>query len=393
MKSYVQAIKDYHRKWIENGTTLPLFNLACAEALKNDLLGTEAFRNRIFTYIPAYAERNNDRSKEIVISRFKEVFHGHEKVISGAEKILDSSKMPPNGRFSAWGLTAKKIPQTVLDLLIKSLQNNDPIESIKKILNKYKGKLPALQLAGFSQLCFLLRNDIFPVINKQCFIGPELLKSYGVSQKNYLKYPQLVVELGSFLDKIGFPQKFRYDYFDCYTGADSEECVQKNAHNYFHTEISKFLGGAIISAKSRKKKKEKILVFSAEGDKVISLHQGKERSPKNRNIFLATKKNPQICDVCNENMKEKYRLENLIIQVHHKMLLNERMTPCFEDLMGLCPNCHNALHYYLRQRLSGRKYFRNKLECERIHTAFKKKVSIIPTPKNFVFGGHRGKTL
>lgn len=59
-----------------------------------------------------------------------------------------------------------------------------------------------------------------------------------------------------------------------------------------------------------------------------------------------------ICDICNKNMMEYYGIE--FIEAHHKELLSDieqehEITK--DDIVLLCPNCHTATHYMMKENL------------------------------------------
>lgn len=85
-----------------------------------------------------------------------------------------------------------------------------------------------------------------------------------------------------------------------------------------------------------------------EGVRKISIHNRIER---NRNLINAVKrKRKWNCDICNLNFYEKYGVE--YIEAHHKIplsRLNKQVSNSEADIVLLCPNCHRAVHEYMRK--------------------------------------------
>lgn len=66
-------------------------------------------------------------------------------------------------------------------------------------------------------------------------------------------------------------------------------------------------------------------------------------------IDLAKKSRPWICEVCREDYKSKYGVA--YIEAHHKTPIEtfeDEHAVRASDLALLCPNCHKAVHLYMR---------------------------------------------
>jgi putative restriction endonuclease len=86
-----------------------------------------------------------------------------------------------------------------------------------------------------------------------------------------------------------------------------------------------------------------------EGDRRYVTHLMAER---NKEVVAYLKKtNTWVCDICNIDFNEKYGVH--YIEAHHKIpmsnFLNEyKIKP--KDLALLCPNCHKAVHVYMKTK-------------------------------------------
>lgn len=85
-----------------------------------------------------------------------------------------------------------------------------------------------------------------------------------------------------------------------------------------------------------------------EGNKRYITHIIAER---NKNVISEVKeKNDWICDVCDIEYLKKYNKK--YIEAHHKVPLHtfqEQHIITSKDFVLLCPNCHKAVHLYLRE--------------------------------------------
>jgi putative restriction endonuclease len=90
-------------------------------------------------------------------------------------------------------------------------------------------------------------------------------------------------------------------------------------------------------------------LFFEEGKIKYVTHLTRERSKEAVN-FMKSKK-PWICDICSSNFKDIYEYD--YIEVHHKVPIsktnvNRKVSP--KDFALLCPNCHNAVHIFMKKQ-------------------------------------------
>lgn len=88
-------------------------------------------------------------------------------------------------------------------------------------------------------------------------------------------------------------------------------------------------------------------IFKEGGRKYVT-HLMAERS---KGVVDALKNNQEwVCDICDEDFFSKYKVK--YIEAHHKIPLST-YTSTYNvdpsDLALLCPNCHKAVHIYMRQ--------------------------------------------
>ena len=86
-----------------------------------------------------------------------------------------------------------------------------------------------------------------------------------------------------------------------------------------------------------------------EGDRRYVTHLMAER---NKDVIAVIKKtNTWICDICNIDFNEKYGVH--YVEAHHKIPISNfsssyKIKP--KDLVLLCPNCHKAVHIYMKTK-------------------------------------------
>lgn len=106
-----------------------------------------------------------------------------------------------------------------------------------------------------------------------------------------------------------------------------------------------------------------------EGERKRVEHIRIERSPLLKRYYRAVHPEP-VCKACNRNMNAVYGWTDYMLEVHHLMPLSMSVGinangTSLEDLVGLCPNCHRAVHLYYNLWLkeNNRKDFYNKTEA------------------------------
>ena len=92
-----------------------------------------------------------------------------------------------------------------------------------------------------------------------------------------------------------------------------------------------------------------------EGKKIFRSHFSYERSSKIRKEYI--KANPlPICNVCGKNMHIVYPWTENMLEIHHVCPLSKNdgihdQTTTLNDVVGVCPSCHRAIHLYYKKYL------------------------------------------
>ena len=119
----------------------------------------------------------------------------------------------------------------------------------------------------------------------------------------------------------------------------------------------------------------------SEGKKVRVHHLRIERSPMLRKFYIATHPEP-VCAACEMHIQEKYPWADYMLDLHHLLPLasvirisNEGTS--LEDMVGLCPSCHRAIHIYYRKWLNAnnRDDFRSKMEAMNVYLEAVKEIA------------------
>lgn len=91
-----------------------------------------------------------------------------------------------------------------------------------------------------------------------------------------------------------------------------------------------------------------------EGKKVFVHHLSRERNSSLRKVYIKHHPSP-ICDVCERDMHVIYPWTKYLLEIHHLLPLSsfddETHTTELNDVVGLCPSCHRAIHFYYRSYL------------------------------------------
>lgn len=119
-----------------------------------------------------------------------------------------------------------------------------------------------------------------------------------------------------------------------------------------------------------------------EGERKRVEHIRIERSPLLKRYYKDVYPEP-ICRACNHNMRLDYHWTEYMLEVHHLLPLSMSIGinangTSLNDLVGLCPNCHRAVHLYYSMWLkeNNRKDFANKVEAHTIYEEAVKQIRI-----------------
>lgn len=117
------------------------------------------------------------------------------------------------------------------------------------------------------------------------------------------------------------------------------------------------LGGVVSYADVTHVDDDELVVFT-EGKRVRKTHVRIERDSRLRRAYLAGAASPAKCNMCGVNTDDVYPWMDVVVDVHHLLPLASAAvkadgTVCLDDVVGLCPTCHRAVHGYYRQWLSG----------------------------------------
>lgn len=111
-----------------------------------------------------------------------------------------------------------------------------------------------------------------------------------------------------------------------------------------------------------------------EGNRRLANHYRIERNRKLRERFLSFSLEPDCCDMCRKTLHTQYPWVSSLIEVHHKLPLASAVrvkgnSTLLNDLVGLCPSCHKAVHQYYRNFLrdEGRSDFLSKEEANEVY--------------------------
>ena len=118
-----------------------------------------------------------------------------------------------------------------------------------------------------------------------------------------------------------------------------------------------------------------------EGKKVRVQHLRIERSPLLRKFYILSHPEP-ICAACEIHIKDKYPWVDYMLDLHHLLPLasvikisNEGTS--LDDMVGLCPSCHRAIHAYYRKwlRSNNQDDFRSKQEAMSVYLESVKEIA------------------
>jgi hypothetical protein len=119
----------------------------------------------------------------------------------------------------------------------------------------------------------------------------------------------------------------------------------------------------------------------SEGNRIRVTHIRTERSAKLKEFYFKYTNYPEICNMCGLNTREKYPWTQYIIEIHHLLPLSsparvENKTTSIQDVAGVCPTCHKAVHRYYKSWFlnNGKIDFSSKEEAAAVYQEVKSKV-------------------
>lgn len=98
-------------------------------------------------------------------------------------------------------------------------------------------------------------------------------------------------------------------------------------------------------------------VSFTEGKKTRVTHLRTERNRSLRRVFFERLPPPYRCDMCGAALNERYPWVGNLLLLHHLLPLSSPIRigtegTTLDDLVPVCPNCHDAIHAYYKRWLS-----------------------------------------
>ena len=151
------------------------------------------------------------------------------------------------------------------------------------------------------------------------------------------------------------------------SGMSLEDCESafEKMHPYSteitsHNAVEDFLHLTVVSARMgtpigfEAEDSEALESFCVkEGRRVFKQHFHIERNTQLRKAFLRLHPDP-ICDVCGRDMHLVYPWTENMLEIHHLCPLSsyaddtENHQTSIDDVVGLCPSCHRAIHLFYK---------------------------------------------
>ena len=110
-----------------------------------------------------------------------------------------------------------------------------------------------------------------------------------------------------------------------------------------------------------------------EGNRKRVEHFRVERSGLLRKYYRKVNPKPYCC-ACGTDMTRRYPWTDYLLELHHLLPLSSSVAisnkgTSLEDIVGLCPSCHRAVHIYYRRWLKANDQsdFRNKAEAHEVY--------------------------
>ncbi len=121
-----------------------------------------------------------------------------------------------------------------------------------------------------------------------------------------------------------------------------------------------------------------------EGSKIRVTHLRTERSKKLKEFYFTHTDKPYLCDMCNMDTAQRYPWADRIIELHHVLPLSspvrvETGKTSIQDIKGVCPTCHRAIHKYYSRWLKrkGLKDFQNYDEARYVYESAKQEIVLL----------------
>ena len=118
-----------------------------------------------------------------------------------------------------------------------------------------------------------------------------------------------------------------------------------------------------------------------EGKRIRVQHLKIERSPLLRKFYISSHPEP-ICAACEMHIQEKYPWVDYMLDLHHLLPLSSVIKisntgTSLDDMVGLCPSCHRAIHTYYRKWLKSNNLddFRSKQEAMNVYLEAVKEIA------------------
>lgn len=119
-----------------------------------------------------------------------------------------------------------------------------------------------------------------------------------------------------------------------------------------------------------------------EGKRTFKQHFDVERDSRLRKAYLEQHPEP-ICDVCGKDLHKMYPWTNNMLEIHHVLPLSsydekeENHKTMLDDVVGLCPSCHRAIHLFYRIYLTnyGQEDFGSAEEAREVYNEAKAEVA------------------
>lgn len=122
-------------------------------------------------------------------------------------------------------------------------------------------------------------------------------------------------------------------------------------------------------------------VAFVEGDRRRAEHFRIERSVLLRKYYQKANPSPK-CRACGQDMRVRYPWTDYMLEIHHLLPLSSSIGislhgTSLDDIVGLCPSCHRAIHLYYRKWLERHKKsdFSSKQEAFDVFLEAKKEIS------------------